>query len=93
MRVSCGCPKDTATTGLEDWIRQVGLQPIVTNIIIRCVYEGDDRALGQAIVDKFSHEIDHDITVNYTEAEQTKSARRAARKLARAEKNAKLHGH
>lgn len=93
MRVSCGCPKATATPTLEGWIKQVGLQPIVTNTIIRCVYEGKNRALGEAIVQMFEHEVDHDITVFYDKDEQAQSARRAERKQKRAAANAKLHGH
>lgn len=95
MRVSCGCPIAKARNPevLERWIRQVGLTPIITNTTIRCVYEGDNKALGEAIVEMFQVELDHDITVFYDKAEQEKSARRASRKAERAAKNAKLHGH
>ena len=95
MRVSCGCPIDKARSAeaLINWIEQVGLEPIVTATTIRCVYEGSNRALGEAIVEMFEVEVDHDITVLYDKAEQDKSARRAARKAERAERNAKLHGH
>lgn len=93
MRVSCGCPRATATPTLEGWIRQVGLTPIVTEQVIRCVYEGKNRALGEAIVQMFEHEVDHDVTVFYDKDEQEKSARRAERKAERARRNAKLHGH
>lgn len=95
MRVSCGCPIDKARNleALERWIRQVGLTPIVTNVIIQCVYEGNNRELGEAIVKMFEVEADHDITVFYDKDEQTKSVRRAARKQERAKRNAKLHGH
>lgn len=93
MRVSCGCAKDTATRTLVGWIQQVGLEPIITSTTIRCVYEGTNEALGNAIVDMFSHEANHDITVQYTKEEQAKSARRAERKAARAIMNTKLHGH
>lgn len=95
MRVSCGCPIATARDAdvLINWIKQVGLEPIVTSTIIRCVYEGDDKALGEAIVQMFEVEVGHDITVFYSEEEQRKSARKAARKAERAARNAKLHGH
>lgn len=95
MRVSCGCPIDTARSAetLINWIRQIGLEPIVTNTTIRCVYEGEDRAKGEAIVQMFEVEVDHDITVFYDKDEQRKSARRAERKAERAARNAKLHGH
>lgn len=95
MRVSCGCPIDKARNpeALENWIRQVGLTPIITNTIIRCVYEGNNTALGEAIIKMFEVEADHDITVFYDKAEQAKSAKKAARKQERAKRNAKLHGH
>lgn len=95
MKVSCGCPIDKArdSEALVKWIHSVGLQPIVTNTTIRCVYEGDNKALGEAIVEMFSIEADHDVTVFYDKAEQEKSARKATRKAERAKRNAKLHGH
>lgn len=95
MRVSCGCPIDKARNpeALKKWIHQAGLTPIVTNTIIRCVYEGNNRELGEAIVKMFEVEEDHDITVFYDKAEQARSARKAARKQERAKRNAKLHGH
>lgn len=77
MRVSCSCLKRTATKTLVGWIEHVGLQPIITNQLIRCVYEGDDRALGEAIVQMFEHEADHDITVIYSREEQQESEKRA----------------
>lgn len=93
MRVSCGCPAATASEGLVDEIKQLGLTPIVTSQVVRAVYEGHNRGTGEAIVQLYEKEIDHDITVFYDKDEQEKSARRAARKAARAAKNAKLHGH
>lgn len=93
MRVSCGCPANMATDTLVERLQTLGLHPIVTSQVIRAVYEGPDRKLGEAIVEIFAHEADHDITVFYDKAEQKKSERRAARKAERAERNAKLHGH
>lgn len=95
MRVSCGCPIETARSAetLINWIKQIGLEPIVTNTTIRCVYEGEDKAKGEVIVQMFEVEVGHDITVFYDEDEQRKSAPKAARKEERAERNAKLHGH
>jgi len=81
MRVSCGCPKAKARSpeALINWIRQVGLEPIVTPTTIRCVYEGSNKALGEAIVEMFEVEVDHDITVFYDKKEQKESARQAKR--------------
>lgn len=63
MRVSCACPVETATPDLVDRIQNLGLQPIVTSIIIRAVYEGPDHALGKRVVELFSNEIGHTITI------------------------------
>lgn len=79
MQVSCSCPKDLATSTLEGWIRQIGLQPIVTNKVIRCVYEGSDRTLGEAIVERFAHEADHEVTVHYDKSELSAKEKHAMR--------------
>lgn len=93
MQVSCSVPVDLATSTLVDRLIALGVQPIITHEVIRAVYEGPDRCLGEGIVEMFCHEADHEITVYYSKEEQNKSARRAMRKFAKAEKNAKLHGH
>lgn len=93
MRVSCACPAKMATDTLVDRLRTLGLQPIVTSEVIRVVYEGPNKSLGEAIVEMYAHEADHEITVFYDKDEQRKSERRAARKAERAARNAKLHGH
>lgn len=77
MRIDCSCLKATATSTLETWIREVGLHPIVTPTTIRCLYEGTDQELGEAIVEKFEHEIGHDINVSYSKEEQMASAKQA----------------
>lgn len=93
MRVSCGVPANLASDTLVHKLQILGIEPVVTPSVIRAVYEGPDRTLGEAIVELYAHEVDHDITVYYDKAEQQKSARRAARKAERAAANAKLHGH
>lgn len=93
VRVSCGVPKALATDDLVDRLKALGIEPIITSEVIRAVYQGPDRYLGEAIVEIYIHEADHDITVFYDKAEQNKSTRRAERKLKKAERNAKLHGH
>lgn len=93
MRVSCACPKNLASDTLVDRLRTLGLQPIITPQVIRAVYEGSDRRIGEAIVEIYSHEADHDVNVQYTREEQEKMERKIERKYQRALKNAKLHGH
>lgn len=93
VRVSCGVPRALATDTLVDKLKALGIKPIITSEVIRAVYQGPDRQLGETIVEIFAHEADHDITVFYDKAEQSKSTRRAERKLMKAERNAKHHGH
>lgn len=69
MRVSCSCARDTASEGLVKEIAALGLQPIVTNQIIRGVYEGDDHNIGGALVTLFSQEQDHDVFVHFDKGE------------------------
>lgn len=89
MRVSCGAPKSTASKGLLPSIEALGIPPIVTSQTIRAVYEGSDQALGMQIVSIFEKEYNHDITVDYDEKER----RKALRKVEKAARNAKVHGH
>lgn len=65
MRVSCGCLAKTASEGLADKIRAIGVEPIITSQIIRAVYDGKDKSIGEAIVRLFADEIDHDVYVHY----------------------------
>lgn len=93
MRVSCACPVELASEGLVAEIEALGLQPIVTSLVVRAVYEGHDHKLGTAIVEMFSKEAGHEINVQYDKEEQRKADRKAARKAERARRNAKFHGH
>lgn len=89
MRVSCSVPVNLATSTLVDHIKVLGVHPIITSEVIRAVYEGDDVSIGEALIDMFSHECDHEIVVDYT----PKEYRKQQRKLERAFQNARLHGH
>lgn len=93
MRVSAACPVDLASPTLVERLQILGLQPIITSQVIRAVYEGDNKSIGEAIVDIYSHEADHEINVQYTQEERRKIERKLNRKYERAKKNAKLHGH
>lgn len=64
MRVSCSCPAKLATSTLVDRLKVLGVQPIVTSQVIRAVYEGNDKNIGEAIVNIYAHEADHEITVH-----------------------------
>lgn len=92
-RVSCSCPATSASLNLLPRLRSIGVQPIVTDFVIRAVYEGPRIELGRAIVDIFDDEKDSEITLYYDKAEQGKAQRRERRKRDKARKNAKLHGH
>lgn len=93
MRVSCACPVELASSTLEEKIRTLGITPIVTTQVIRAVYDGPDKSIGEAIVNMYAHEADHEINVQYTTEEQRKIDRKLARKYERAKRNAELHGH
>lgn len=93
MRVSCSCPVDLASETLVTELKDLGLEPIVTNEVVRVVYEGPKRTLGETIVDIFAREANHEITVEYSDAEQRRSARKAMRKAEKAAWNVRLHGH
>lgn len=65
MRVSCGCLARTASEGLAQKIQALGVEPIVTQQIIRGVYDGKDKRIGEGLVKLFVEEQDHDIYVHY----------------------------
>lgn len=93
MRVTCACPADMASSTLIDRLTAIGIKPIVTPQVIRAVYDGPDRELGEGIVEMYQHEANHEIEVQYTEAEQRRQSRKAIRKAEKAAWNARLHGH
>lgn len=93
MRVTCSCPVNLVSDTLVDRLTSIGVKPITTNKVVRAVYEGPDKSKGEAIVEMFQHEADHEIEVQYTEAEQRRSARKAMRQAERAAWNQRLHGH
>lgn len=65
MRVSCSCLVKGASENLVPNIRKMGLEPIITNQVIRVVYDGKDKSIGEAIVRLFADETDHDVYVHY----------------------------
>lgn len=67
VRASCGVAKHIATSELIGNIRALGITPIVTNYVIRAVYEGPDKALGQQIVELFRQEDVADIYYDFGE--------------------------
>lgn len=93
MRVNCSCPLATATETLPEEIRGLGITPIETNLVVAAFYDGSNHQVGEALVELFAREAEHQITVDYTEKEQAKEDRKARRKQDRARRNAKLHGH
>lgn len=93
MRVSCACPVNLASDTLVDRLKVLGLQPIITSRVIRAVYEGPDKSIGEAIVEIYACEAEHEINVQYDKDEQRKETRKAERRMERAKRNARLHGH
>lgn len=79
MRVTCSVSRANASPGLPNKIDALGVPPIITNFVIRAVYDGPDRKLGEAIVDLFAQEKDHDIYVSYSRSEMLADEKRALR--------------
>lgn len=61
MRISCSAPVNKCRPSLADDISKLGIEPIVTAAVVRAVYEGPDEELGQAIIDLFVQEEEHEI--------------------------------
>lgn len=81
MRVSCAAPKGLCSPTLPIQLQEMGLQVIETEQIIRAVYEGEDHAIGTALVKLFTFEVDHDIVVDFCDEQdqhpkKTKKSRR-----------------
>lgn len=76
MRVTCAAPRESANPELIDCIRDLGVEPIVTNKVIRAVYEGDNKKVGEAIVYLFADERDHEIYVDYEQKKLTAKEKR-----------------
>lgn len=79
MRVSCSVPVDLATSTLTRHIQILGLTPVVTPEVIRAVYEGDDVGLGEALIDIFSHEANHEITADYRNTQEKREAKKVSK--------------
>lgn len=82
MRVSCSTPVDQASKDLAVKLAELGLKPIVTSQVVRVVYEGPSRVVGDTIVEIFQREADHEITVDYT-AQEKKQIEKESRKSRR----------
>lgn len=72
VRVSCGVPIEKASPQLVSKIKELGVQPIITCIIVRAVYEGPDEALGRKIVELFQQEDTEDIYYDFGERRRKK---------------------
>lgn len=64
MRVSCSSPLGPNSDKLIAKIKSLGLQAIVTPILVRAVYEGKDVELGNKIVALFERQTEHEIYVD-----------------------------
>lgn len=72
VRVSCGVPIDKASPQLVSKIKELGVKPIITCVIVRAVYEGPDEALGRKIVELFKQEDTEDIYYDFGERRRKK---------------------
>lgn len=64
VRVSCSVPADKDSDNLLRRIGQLGITPIVTSQVIRAVYQGPSRVVGEVLMEIFEAERDHEITTN-----------------------------
>lgn len=80
MRVSCSTPVDQASKDLARRLVELGLKPIVTSQVVRVVYEGPSRVVGDIIVEIFQREADHEITVDYTAKEKKQIEKESKKK-------------
>lgn len=92
MRLSCGTPKATMSNDLLTKLALLGVEPIITNIVVRVVYEGDDLELGKQILAIFKAEIDHDETVFWDNPHEEQKQARQERKADRQQKRKKKKG-
>lgn len=72
MRLTCEATRSSCSATLADDIRALGKEPIVTDTVVRAVYEGPDLVLGEAIIGRFKMEPHHGIVADYDEKEQRK---------------------
>lgn len=93
MRVTCACPAEKASETLVEQLKKLGIEPIITSQVIRAVYEGPHRDIGEGIVAIYDNEQDHEIVVQYSDKERQNIDKQAAREERRAKRNAKRRGH
>lgn len=67
VRVSCGVAVEKASPELVQKLKQLGIKPIITTCVIRAVYEGPDKTLGQKIVELYKGEATDDIYYDFGE--------------------------
>lgn len=63
MKLSCAVPTHKASEGFAGKIAQLGIKPIITSMVIRAVYEGNNHKLCDKLVALFEQEEDHDIVL------------------------------
>ncbi len=81
MRISCSSAKSTMSDDLIASIEELGLQPIITPILVRVVYDGPNVNLGNRIVALFDKEKDKEIVVDYNDAKQSKKGKQRVKQV------------
>lgn len=61
VRLTCGVAASKASPDLPEKIRRVGVEPIITSLVVRAVYEGEDVALATRVKAIFEQEDTTDI--------------------------------
>lgn len=84
MRISCSSNKTTMSENLISSIKELGLNPIITPILVRVVYDGPNIDLGNKIVALFDMEKEKEIIVDYDR--DTKKHRQTIKRAVRINK-------
>lgn len=69
MRVDCEAPRNQRSERLIEDIKLLGVNPIVTDTVVRAVHEGSV-GVGVALIDRFKREPQYGFVADYEKNEQ-----------------------
>lgn len=76
MQLTCAVPVDKASDDFIAKLGELGITPIVTSVVIRAVYDGDDEKLADKIIALYEKEPYHDIVSIRPEKRDKKKKKR-----------------
>lgn len=74
MKVVCKAPRKLISSTLISKLRKMEVPPIISEEMVEVTYQGQNHRLGEALVEVFAHEADHDIFVDYSDERGKESA-------------------